>query len=415
MSGYHQGQRKAYGRATPAGPLATANRLLTRPGDLFLVLFFSVSLPFLVSPAASEELRLDDPAWLARASLIGVDRARKTDDSIAIRTGGSPSYDAYIVFPVEHQLDPQEHDLLEITVKTDPRIHRFTFLWKTIAAGQPDRSYSIPQEIYRDGAFHTYLLALDIRPSWKGRISEIALGWHGAHGAVEIERMALLHGTSRDRLRMWWSRFWIPESLNPAMVHAGGGSTLFGQPFAWLLALIFVALVPVIGLVSRRGAIGPSAGIAFAWTTPRIPVRAGGLCLAFVVLWLVYDLREILTHLHTLKSESRYYLGDAPRPRHHFELDDFYDFMDAIQTVVPPESPVGFFSSRPLFVKARYFLFPRPVADRKFDPEYLVVFQDPDLSYRHGQLTEKDVVVVERVTPFGRFGEDAFIYKRNHD
>lgn len=408
---------EGYRQPTLPRSAATAKRLLTQAVKRLLVLLIFVSLPVLVSPAASEELRLDDPAWLARASLIGVDQARTADDSITIRTGSSPSYEAYVVFPVEHQLDPQKHDLLEITMKTDPRIHRFKFLWKAIAAGQPDRSYFVQQEIYRDGAFHTYLVALDIRPSWRGRISEIALGWDGAHGVIEIKRMAIRQGASLDRLRMWWSRFWIPESLNPAMVHAVGGSELFGQPFAWLLALIFAALVPVIVLVYRRGAIGSpaSAGTSLAWTSARIPAWAGALGVGFVILWLVYDLREMSTHLQTLKSESRYYLGDAPRPRHHFELDDFYDFMDAIQTVVPPEGSVGFFSSRPLFVKARYFLFPRPVVDRELHPEYLVVFQDPDLSYRRGQLKEKDVVVVDRVTPFGRFGEDAFIYKRNHD
>jgi hypothetical protein len=94
------------------------------------------------------------------------------------------------------------------------------------------------------------------------------------------------------------------------------------------------------------------------------------------------------------------------------ELDDFYDFMDATKSVVPLESSVGFFSKRPLFVKARYFLYPRPVLDRALHPEYLVVFQDPDVSYRQGQLKEKEAVLVDRVVPFGRFGEDAFIYKR---
>jgi hypothetical protein len=119
--------------------------------------------------------------------------------------------------------------------------------------------------------------------------------------------------------------------------------------------------------------------------------------------------------VQTLRTEFRYFLGDAPRPRHHFELDDFYDFIDAVQAVVPADSSIGFFSIRPLFVKARYFLFPRPVFDRESDPDYLVVFQDPHITYRGGQLKEKDIVVVDRITPFGRFGEDAFIYKRIRD
>jgi hypothetical protein len=55
------------------------------------------------------------------------------------------------------------------------------------------------------------------------------------------------------------------------------------------------------------------------------------------------------------------------------------------------------------------------VFDRGLHADYLLVFQDPHVTYRQGQLREKSDVVVDRVTPFGRFGEDAFIYKRTHD
>jgi hypothetical protein len=137
--------------------------------------------------------------------------------------------------------------------------------------------------------------------------------------------------------------------------------------------------------------------------------------LTCLIFWLLYDVRDAYNHVQTIRSDFRYAIASAPRPRHYREIDDLYEFIDATKSVVPSESSVGFFSSRPLFYKARYFLFPQPVFDRGLHADYLLVFQDPHVTYRQGQLREKSDVVVDRVTPFGRFGEDAFIYKRTHD
>ncbi len=299
-------------------------------------------------------------------------------------------------------------------MKTDPRIHDFMFLWKPVGGVRADTSYYIHQPIYYDGAFHTYLIRLDIRPSWTGRISEIALGWTGVHGSVEVKQLALRSATLQDRIRVTWAQFWIPQTLNARTVNAIAGPVLFGHAFALPLALLFLVLLPVMYRAHRHG-LRRRAAVFSALTPTRVPPWLYTASATFLILWLLYDLRETYNHAQTLRSEFRYFLGDAPRPRHHFELDDFYDVIDAIQSVVPSENPIGFFSSRPLFVKARYFLFPRQVFDREFHPDYLVVFQDPNITYRRGQLSEKDMVVVDRVTPFGRFGEDAFIYKRIHD
>jgi hypothetical protein len=382
-----------------------------------ILLLYSIWLLFLPRSAAATELRLDDPEWLARASRVGIEQATKTADSVVIRTGGSPSLDAYVIFPTAQQLDPREYDLLAVTMRTDPRIHRLKFLWKSTGVGRPDMSYYVQQPIYRDGLFHTYLIRLDIRPSWKDRISEIALGWDGAHGLIEMKRIALLRSTWSDRVRAGWSQFWVPESLAPAMVNAIGGPDLMGKSYALLLAVFFLALFAVIFFAHRAGLLGsrPGAGAASPLVSARMPPWLYISSMTFLVLWLLYDLRETYNHVQTLRSTLRYSLGSAPRPHHYFELDDFYEFIDATKGVVPSDGSVGFFSSRPLFVKARYLLFPRPVSNREPHSDYFVVFQDPNITYRNGHLSEKDTLVSDRVIPFGRFGEDAFIFKRKHD
>jgi hypothetical protein len=380
---------------------------------IFAIASICCALPSLVSSAVAEELRLDDSAWLTRASLIGIAQARKTDDSIAIRTGGAPSYDAYVIYPVEHRIDVRKHNLLELTMKTDPRIHKFRFHWKLIEGNQHS-SYFFLQPIYRDGEFHTYLIALDGRPSWTGTISEIALGWTGAHGTVEIKQATIRTATVEDRLRVLWSQFWIPQPVVAWTINALGAPLLFGTSFAFPLTLLFVALLPLIYLRYRHraglGTEGSRIGHP-AHAPPWVKIAS----LTFLIFWLLYDVRDAYNHVQTIRSDFRYAIAGAPTPRHYREIDDFYDFIDATKSVVPSESSIGFFSSRPLFYKARYLLFPQPVFDRGGLADYLLVFQDPHVTYRQGQLREESDVVADRVTPFGRFGEDAFIYKRDHD
>ncbi|MEW6682871.1 MAG: hypothetical protein AB1451_08105 [Nitrospirota bacterium] len=185
------------------------------------------------------------------------------------------------------------------------------------------------------------------------------------------------------------------------------------MPFALLLLCFFLVIVVVIFLVHRVGRAGSRPGGETLSYGPFAPIPSWLYIsfLTFLILWLLYDLRETYNHVQTLRAEFHYSLGTAPRPHHYFELDDFYEFMDATKSIVPPESSVGFFSSRPFLVRARYFLFPRPVFDREAHTDYLVVFQDPDMQYRDGQLSEKETPVSDQVIPFGRFGEDAFIFK----
>jgi hypothetical protein len=293
-------------------------------------------------------------------------------------------------------------------MRTGPRTHNFLFVW---TQAQSKQSYSVKQEAYRDGGFHTYLIPLEAHLPWKEKISEVGLVWGGTRESIEIKKMDLRPMRFADRIRYHWSRFWFPEMLNPATSHVIGGPIFMNQAFSWLLTLLFVALVLIHYLPGWLSRLWKKE--ALTEERPNRPwARFQPVFWGFLALWMIYDLRESYDHAQILKSEFRYYLKTTDYPRHHLELDDFYDFLDFVEKRVPTTQGIGFYSGQPLFVKARYFLLPRRVSERASHLDYIVIFQDPGVAFRDGKLMEGGRVVADGLKMIGGFGMDALLLEK---
>ncbi len=76
---------------------------------------------------------------------------------------------------------------------------------------------------------------------------------------------------------------------------------------------------------------------------------------------------------------------------------------------------VSFYSGHPLFMYARYFLFPRPVSDRTPQLDYTVVYQAPGVVFQEGKLLDQGRVVGNQLKLISKFGEDALLLERNNE
>lgn len=361
---------------------------------------------------AFAQIRLDDSKWLRQARTAGVEEVIKTNDSILIRTESSGTSKSFLLFPLGSIfLDPHKNNLFEVTMRTGPRIYGFFILWTSI--GMPDLYYSVSQPIYRDGDFHTYLIPVDI-PSWRGRISTIGLGWQGTRELVEIKRFELRSIGFTDRIRYHWTRFWLPEMPNNTTVNFVRGPLLLDQPLTFLLTLLFLAFLPMLYFYFRRFDFTrrePSP----AYPPRSLRTRLQVVLWTLVAFWTAYDLREAYNHIQVLKVELRYYINTADRPRHLHGLDDFFDFLGFVERIVPASKQVGFYSGQFPFVYARYFLFPRRVSERSSQFDYIVIFHDPNITFRDGRLMEGENIIGDQLKLAGRFGEDAFVLERTND
>lgn len=371
---------------------------------LFLCLVMSVR------NEAHAQTRLDDPERFVKVAIKGITAIKKTGDVIQVQTNPTAPQ-ASLIFSLGADFEPQRNNLFEITIRTGPRISALFIFWRQAQSKPYD---SVRQLTYRDGEFHTYVIPLDEEQSWRGAISEVALVWEAPNEVVEIKKLEFRPIQWTDRIRYHWSRFWFPGILNPATVNLIRGPVFMGLPFALALALVFVALVLFFYCVRRTVERG-KAGTAGADPLDRRRVWFQPAFWTLMALWVTYDLREAHDHIQTLKSEFRFYLNTSDYPRHLLELDDLYDFLELVAKAVPPSKGIGFYSARPLFIKARYFLFPRRVADRTSNVDFVVVFQDPGVSFQDGKLTEKGKVVGDRLKRIGGFGENAFLLEKTHD
>jgi hypothetical protein len=327
--------------------------------------------------------------------MIGIQMVKSTAASTQILIGLPRSFNAFLIFPLGPRFDLRKNNLLEITMRTGPRIHEF----KVFLGHTSGELASFRQPMYRDGTFHTYLISLEsIPPSWKGNVPEMALRWVGTRDVVEITKLEVRPMGFMDRVRYHWSQFWVPETLKLGSAHLLAGMVLLDQSFTLLLPFLFAGLLPLLYFMLRRGRREAS------WH------RIGFLTL--LILWIAYDLREAYNHIHILRSEFQYERETADRPLHPW-LDDLYDFLGSVEKVVPLSSRVGFYSDLPLFVYARYFLYPRRVYERSPGADYIVIYQAPGVSFNDGRLMDKEKIIADRLNPVGRFEKDALILKKN--
>lgn len=371
---------------------------------LFLCLVMSVR------NEAHAQTRLDNPEGFVKVAIRGITAIKKTGDVSQIQTSPTAPQ-ASLTFPLGSGFDPRKNNLFEVTIRTGPRMPALFLFWRHAQFEPYD---FVRQLTYRDGEFHTYVIPLDEEQSWRGAISEVALVWDAPNEVIEIKKLEFRPIQWTDRIRHHWSRFWFPAILNPATVNLIRGPVFMGLPFALALALVFVALALLFCFVRRPVGRG-KAGTAGADPLDRRRVWFQPAFWTLMALWVTYDLREAYDHIQTLKSEVRFYLNTSDYPRHLLELDDLYDFLELVAQAVPPSKGIGFYSARSLLPKARYFLFPRRVVNRTPDVDFIVVFQDPTVSFQDGKLTEKGKVVGDRLKRVGGFGENVFLLEKNHD
>lgn len=375
---------------------------------LCLFLFFCLAIS--VRNEAHAQTRLDDPEGFVKVAIRGITAIKKTGDVIQIQTNPTAPQ-ASLIFSLGSDFEPQRNNLFEITIRTGPRISTLFIFWRQ-AQSKPYDSFW--QFTYRDGEFHTYVIPLDKEQSWRGAISEVALVWDAPTDFIEIKKLELRPIQWTDRIRYHWSRFWFPGILNPATVNLIRGPVFMGISFSLALTLLFVVFVLLFYFVRRPVGWGKE-DTADADLLHRQRVWLQPAFWTLMALWVTYDLREAYDHIQTLKSEVRFYLNTSDYPRHLLELDDLYDFLEFVAKAVPPSKGLGFYSARPLLPKARYFLFPRRVADRTPNVDFIVVFQDPGVSFQDGKLTEKGKVIGDRLKRIGGFGENAFLLGKTHD
>lgn len=350
---------------------------------------------------------LDIGARLLEAEQSDVASAGRRDGRVWIRTSES-SLKSVIALPLSRDFSPGEFDILDIRMKTNARVHAFSFHWLRTDQTGATESLVVERPTHRDDHFHRYMVRLDLHPGWAGSIQWVGIGWIGSDGSIEIERAELKPLTVIDWMTYQWLEVWTPESLSPLAVNVIPGPRIFDLPLAGVLALTCLASMVVVMLIRFPGLQRP---LRTSVERPSRAVTSLGL-VVLIGFWMIFDLRDVHSHLQTLDSERRHFFGKPAGERHFFELDDLPDFLDALDRRFPDGAPIAFFSGMPHEYHARYRLYPRRVIMRDADAPYIVVFQDPTITFRNGLLIERGMPLDGRFEPLWRFGPSAVVFQR---
>jgi hypothetical protein len=366
-----------------------------------------VACALLIWEKAQASVPLDLEAGLLKAERSGIEAMGTRDDTVWIQTSET-TLKSVIALPLPRDFSPRTFDLLDIRMKTDARVHGFSFHWLHTDHKGSTKSFVIERPTYRDDQFHRYVIRLDLHPAWTGSIQGIGLGWIGSHASIEIESAQLEAMTFADWVTYEWLQFWTPELLRPLSVHAIPGPRVFDLPFASLLAATCLGGMAIVMLARLRRLRDPRQRSA-EWSSPTL---ASLLFVLLVGCWIIYDLRDVHSHLQTLDSERRHFLAKPVGTRHYFELDDLQDFLDAVDRRLPQGESVAFFSSMPHDMQARYRLYPRRVMPRDPTAPSVVVFQDPTITFRNGHLFEGGIPMQGQFERLWQFGPSAEIFRK---
>lgn len=373
-------------------------------------LIMVVACALLIWEKAQASVPLDIVAALQEAEKSGIEAVGTREGTVWIQTS-EDTLKSVIALPLPRDFSPRDFALLDIRMRTDARVHAVSFHWLQTDQKGSRESFLIERPTHRDDQFHRYLIRLDRHPAWAGSIQWVGVGWIGSHAYIEVERAELKTMTFVDWMTYEWLQFWTPELLSPLAVNVIPGPRVFDLPFAGILAVTCLGSMAIVVFARLRRIRDPSTASA-EWSSHTL---ASPVLVLLIGFWIIYDLRDVYNHLQTLGAERRHFLAKPVGIRHHFELDDLQDFLDSIDGRLPDGESVAFFSGMPHEIRARYRLYPRRVTERDATAPYVVVFQDPAITFRDGRLFERGIRMQGQFEPFWRFGPSAVVFRRIHD
>lgn len=351
--------------------------------------------------------RIDLSPHLLRAERSAIAAAGRRDGRVWVRTSDT-ALKSVMALPVVQTLTAREVDLLEIRMKTDARVHAFSFHWLRTTPEGSAESAVIERPVHRDDQFHRYMIRLDRHPAWAGPIQWVGIGWLGSGAAIEIETAELKAMTVADWMTYQWLEIGAPESLTPLAVNVIPGLRMFDRPLTGVVAVACLAGIAAVAWHRRGNMRRPLSDFA-GRASPEVASKGFAVLVGF---WMVLDLRTVYSHFQTLDSERRHFFTRSVGERHFFELDDLPDFLDAVDRRLPDQAPVAFFSAMPYEFHARYRLYPRVVTARDAVAPFVVVYQDPAMTFRDGKLVENGAPLDGRFEPWWNFGPAGSAFQR---
>lgn len=344
--------------------------------------------------------------------LLGAERsaiaaAGRRDGRVWVRTSGT-ALKSVMALPVARTVSARDVDILEIEMKTDARVHAFSFHWLRTTPEGSAESAVIERPIHRDDQFHRYMIRLDRHPAWTGPIQWVGIGWMGSDASIEIAKAELRAMTVVDWMKYQWLEIGAPESLTPLAVNVIPGLRIFDFPLTGVAAVACLAGIATVAL-RRRGSMRRPLNASTGSSSREVASMGLAVLIGF---WIVLDLRTVYSHFQTLDSERRHFFARSVGERHFFELDDLQDFLDAVDRRLPDRAPVAFFSAMPYEFHVRYRLYPRLVTARNAAAPFAVVYQDPAMTFQGGRLVESGTPLDGRFEPWWRFGPAADVFQR---
>jgi hypothetical protein len=366
----------------------------------------AVGLPF-VRGEALASASLDLSPHLLGAERSAIAAAGRRDGRVWVRISDT-ALKSVMALPLAQAVSARDFDIIEIEMKTDARVHAFSFHWLRTTPEGSAASAVIERPIHRDDQFHRYMIRLDRHPAWAGPIQWVGIGWMGSDASIEIEKAELKAMTVADWVKYQWLEIGAPESLTPLAVNVIPGLRLFDFPLTGVVAVACMAGIAAVASCRRGGRRRPLSASA-GWSSREVASMGLAVLIGF---WIVLDLRTVYSHLQTLDSERRHFFVRSEGERHFFELDDLPDFLEAVDRRLPDRAPVAFFSAMPHEFHARYRLYPRLVRARSSAAPFAVVFQDPAITFQSGRLVESGTPLAGRFEPLWRFGPAADVFQR---
>lgn len=260
-----------------------------------------------------------------------------------------------------------------------------------------------------DRHFHAFWIPLARGEEHRGAVETLGLVFGGRPGWVEIEAVEIRPFSTGAYLSDQLREFFLPRSFHPGTINSLFSPRIFNRP--------------LIGLANQAALLAVLAGAAFYLKTRgkrggRIALRTG---LAFLLIWMTYDLRETYSHLLTAGEIHRDYVGPPPEEKTFPALGDFYSFVEFCRQNLPPSGAYDIIPREywPYDCRLNYFLYPRHyLSERNRDyyagrPLHYLVYNQP--FYRFDR--EKSRVIAGDGRPVtgpgrlvARYNRDSFIF-----
>lgn len=257
---------------------------------------------------------------------------------------------------------------------------------------------------------HTFWIPLARGEEDRGTVETLGVAFGGHPGWVEIESVEIRPFSRGAYISDQVREFLLPRAFHPGTINSLPSPRIFNHSLVGGLnkAALVTFLAGAFFYLKYRGKRGR-----------KVAFRAG---LAFLLIWMVYDLRDAYSHLLTAREIHQDFVDPPPEKQTFPALGDFYRFVSFCREHLPPVGaydilPRGYW---PYDCRLNYFLYPRHyLSERNRDyyagqPLHYLVYNQP--AYRFDR--ERHLVVSGDGGPAtrpgrleARYNRDSFIFR----